>query len=834
MATKRTAADHRLTDERTFPEETCMRAWIETLTQDLVYAIRSFRRSPAFVLVALLSLTLGIGATTAIFSVIYGVLISPYPYAKPGEIWAPQVRGLDGRGGHGYGVDELRPLSQVPAFADVMATSFETVLMTGEFAPESFNGVLLTGNAFNFLGVPPVVGRTIQPTDVRPDGQVEPVVVLSHRLWLRLFEGNPSAIGQTLRLNGRPHTIIGVMPPRFGWYGNDGLWLPLSPTRTDLGGMNPIMRLKPGVSQKVAEAQLDALLKQIATQKPNTFPKNGFTTTLRNYLDITVASGEMRTSLQLLLGAVGFLLLIACANVANLQLARGTARAREMAVRMSIGAGRRRLLRQLLTESMMLSIVGGALGVLFAFGAIQVIVGLMPEFYVPNESRVTINVPVLLFSLVVSVLTGILFGLAPAFHSSKADVTDTLKAGRSTGASAHGGRTRNLLVVVEVALSVVLLVSAGLTARAFFVVQNTDPGITTSNVLLIPVPLPPAKYASLDQRNRFADELQQRVKQLPGVEAASFGLPYGGPGSAFTIFGQPRDESKRLLLNLVGADHLRVFSIPLKRGRMFDASEVQRGDRVALINEEAAKLWSPGTDPIGASVRLDVLERLPSRWVGDTSRPPEVTIIGVTANVLNNGLREAPAPTVILPFTLMAPQQRLLSLRTAGNPNLLLNPVRAQVRAIDTDQPLGRPFTVSEIIEQEIVQPRFTMALFTAFAVLGLALAAAGIYSVLSFHVTRRTHELGVRMALGAPRGHVLALMLTMGGRLVGAGLLVGLLASIASTRVLRSQLVGIQAADPLAYAVVIAVLGLVTLIACYIPARRAAGVDPIIALRQE
>ena len=370
-----------------------MPRWLETLIQDLGYAARSFRRSPTFVLVTLASLTLGIGATSAIFSVIYGVLIAPYPYARPAEIWSPEVAAIDGRGGHGYMLDELPSLSAVPAFSDVMATSMETVLMTGEFAPESFRGVLMTGNAFNFLGVSPVIGRTIQPTDIRRDGDAEPVVVLSHRLWLRLFEGNPSAVGRTLRLNGRPYTVVGVMPPRFGWYGNDSFWLPLSPTRTDVQWINPIVRLKPGTSNTVAEAQLKALNVRLAVEKPARFPARGFTTTLRNYLDVTVASGEMQTSLRLLLGGVVFLLLIACANVANLQLARGTARGREMAVRMSIGAARLRLLRQLLTESMALSIAGGILGVLFAFVAIRSIVGLMPDFYVPNESRVTINIP---------------------------------------------------------------------------------------------------------------------------------------------------------------------------------------------------------------------------------------------------------------------------------------------------------------------------------------------------------------------------------------------------------------------------------------------------------
>jgi predicted permease len=811
-----------------------MRRWVERLGQDLRYAVRSFRRSPAFVLVALLSLTLGIGATTAIFSVIYGVLIAPYPYAKPGEIWAPEVRAVDGRGGHTYALDELRPLAGVPAFSDVMATSVETVLLTGEFAPESFGGVLLSGNAFNFLGVPPVVGRTIQPTDIRPDGEAEPVVVLSHRLWLRLFEGSPSAIGKTLRLNGRPHTIVGVMPPRFGWYGRDGFWLPLSPTRKDVPWINPIVRLAPGVSKTVAEEQLTALNKRLALEKPAGFPARGFTTTLRNYLDVTVASGEMRTSLRLLLGAVAFLLLIACANVANLQLARGTVRAREMAVRMSIGADRRRLLRQLLTESVLLSLAGGALGVLFAFGAIRSIVSLMPEFYVPNESRVAINVPVLVFSLGVAVVTGIVFGLVPALQASKPDLTDALRAGRSTGAGAHGGRTRNLLVVVEVALSVVLLVSAGLTVRTFFVLQSMDVGIRADRVLIVGVPLPPAKYTTLEQRNRFSQELLDRVGTLPGVEAATFGLPFGGPQSPFAIVGQTSDDSKRIAINLVGADHLRTFGIPLRGGRMFDASEVRRGDRVALINEAAVKLWPAGENPIGARLRLSVLERPPARTLIDTSRPAEVTIIGVMANTRNAGLRSDPAPVVVMPYSIVGQLQRTLAVRAAGDPNLLLNPVRAQVRAMDADQPLGRPLTLGEILGQEVIQPRFTMALFSVFAALGLTLAAAGIYSVLSFHVTRRTHELGVRMALGAPRRHVLGLMLTMGGRLVLMGLVIGVAVSLASTRLLRSQLFGVQPADPLAYAAVALVLGLVALVACYIPARRAAAVDPMVALRQE
>jgi putative ABC transport system permease protein len=338
----------------------------------------------------------------------------------------------------------------------------------------------------------------------------------------------------------------------------------------------------------------------------------------------------------------------------------------------------------------------------------------------------------------------------------------------------------------------------------------------------------------MDKRNRVVQEVLERVAALPGVEAAVVGLPLGGNQSPYTIAGQIRDDSKRITVNLAAADHLRAFGIPLRGGRMYDASEVRRGDRVAVINEAAARLWPAGENPIGSRLRLALLERAPARTFIETARPPEVTIVGVVANTRNAGIRADPAPAVIIPYTIVATLNRTLALRTAGDPNLLLNPLRAEIRAMDPEQPLGRPITLSEILGQEVVQPRFTMALFSTFAALGLALAAAGIYSLLSVHVTRRTHELGVRMALGAPRRHVLGLMLIMGGRLVLIGLVTGVAASIGSTRLLRSQLFGVEAGDPLAYAAVVVLLAVVTLIACYVPARRAAGVDPMVALRQE
>ena len=814
-----------------------MLRWFQSLIQDAGYAIRSYRRSPGFVFVALLSLTLGIGASSAIFSVIYGVLIAPYPYARPNEIWAPTVRGLDGRGGHGHTVDEFVQMANLPPFADVMATSFEQVLLTGEFSPEAFGGILLSGNAFNFLGVPPVIGRTIQPSDIRPDGEAEPVVVLSHRLWIRLFQGEADAIGKTLRLNDRPHTIIGVMPPRFGWYGNEGVWLPLATNRRDRLFVNPIVRLTPGASRQAAETQLHAFYQGRAKEDPTAFPAKGFTTSLVNYMDITVASGDMRASLRVLLGAVGFLLLIACANVANLQLARATTRAREIAVRASIGATPRRLLRQLLTESVLLSLAGGTAGVLFAFGAIRTIVALMPEFYVPNEARVAINVPVLVVSFIVSVLTGILFGLIPAIQGSRLNFVEGLKASRGTGESSRGGRTRNVLVVAEVTLAVVLLVSAGLMVRTFLVLQNVDPGFRAENVLIIGVPLPAAKYTTLERRNQFGEQLLESVAALPGVEAATLGnggLPFGGLQSPFTIEGQSTSEQRRMGINLVGADHLKTFGIPLRAGRMFDRSEVRRGDRVALLNEAALRFWPAGESPLGARLTLAFLERPSAPALAGSDSAAPLTVIGVIANVRNAGFRDAPVPVVLVPYSLVAPLQRGLAVRTSGDPLLLLNPLRAAVRAMDSEQPLGRPVTLSRVLGDQTIQPRFTMALFSAFAGLGLILAAAGIYSVLSFHAARRTQELGVRMALGAPRQHVLAMMMWMGARLVGAGLVVGVGVSLAAARVLRSQLFGVTPSDPLSYVAVAALLGAVALAAAYVPARRASSIDPVVALREE
>jgi predicted permease len=794
------------------------------------FGARVLLKSPGFLAVAVLSLALGIGATTAIFSVVYGVLISPYPYARPGEIWAPQIHDVKNpqQTRFSQAMHEYVELKKLPAFAETMATSPGNRLLTGDRAPETFLTIAVTANAFQFLGVAPAWGRTIQPSDITQDGQPEPVIVLSYRAWKRLFDASPAALGKTVTLNDQPFTVIGAMPPRFGWWTSDGGWVPLPEDPRDNNNVWGIVRLKTGVAPRVGEEQLQALDLRLQQERPDDFPKQGFRSGLTNYLDMTAASGEMESSLRMLFGAVGFLLLIACANVANLQMARGTARAHEIAVRISVGAGRARLFRQLLTESVLLSLAGGALGVLLALGLTQGIVELMPDSYVPNEARVTLNGYVLLFSAMVSVLTGVLFGLAPALKSSKQDLVETLKdSGRSLSGSA-GGRTRAALVVAEI---------ARLTVRGFLKLQSLELGFQPDRVLMVNIPLPPKRYATYQQRISFTERVLAAVGSLPGVQSAAIGnggMPFGGPRSGYSIDGAPKVESRSLFVELISADYPKTMGIALRAGRELSEQEVTHADAVAVINEAASKLWPAGTSPIGSRIRLDLLAKPPRAVLAPAQNQEAVTVVGVIADTRNDGLRNPTAPAAFIPYTLLAPNSRTLALRTRTEPMTLLNAVRERVRGIDRNQPLSRPLTLEDIVGEESVQPRFNMALFTFFGLLGLALAAVGIYSMLSYSVARRTHEIGIRMALGADGRDVLSLMLAMGGRLVLIGLAVGLAGSVALAQFLRSEVFQVPGTDPVALAGVVLLLSATALLACFLPARRAAKLDPMSALRHD
>ncbi len=831
-AARATLGNLMLTKERTRD----MWGWrgLERFWQDIKYGIRSFRRSPGFVFVALLSLALGIGATTALFSVVYGVLIAPYPYANPDRIWAPEVHSPEepAHGWHQYSRREFLELEKLPVFSAAMATDPSRVLLTGDRSPENEIAVQVTGNAFEFLGVKPILGRTIQPFDIGPGGEAAPVTVVSYAFWQRVFSGQPNAIGARIVLDDVPYTIIGVMPPRFGWWTSDGVWVPMSMDLKDTRGINPIVRLAPGVSAVAAAASLHALNVRFAEQNPAHFPRGPFRTSLLNYMDITVASGEMETSLRILMAAVGFLLLIACANVANLQLARTTSRVREIAMRLSIGASRGRIVRQLLTESVLLSMLGGLLGILFAIGLTRATVALMPEFYVPNESRIAVNAYVLAFSFAVSVFTGVLFGLAPALQCTRPNLTDALKEGaRGSGGSAAGGRMRGVLVIAEVALSVILLAGASLAARSFADLLNIDPGFRPEHTLMMSVALPPKQYSTIEKRNLFAQTLLQRVANLPGVEAATIGID--GRPSSYSLEGSPSTPAQRLSVSLIGADYARTLGIPLKRGRTLTENEIAHGAHVALINETSARLWPAGADPIGRHLSLDILANA-GKALLPASPSTGLTVVGILGDFKNNGLRNKTDPGVFVPYTLIAPPSRILALRTRGEPMALLNAIRATAKELDKQVPIERPLTLDQILGQETAQPRFTMVLLACFAALGLALAAAGIYSVISCDVTQKVHEIGVRMALGATRTDVLTMVLNKSGRMVAIGLAAGLAGSLALERIMRFELFGSVRLDWRSVTLVIGALAAVAFLASWWPARRAARMHPVDALRYE
>lgn len=805
---------------------------------DVRFALRQLWKRPAFTAVAAGTLALGIGAATALFSVVYGVLISPYPYAAPEKIWAPGISTSAGaQRVRPFRYDAYEELTRLPAFADVMATSPGSRLLRGSFAPESITTIEMTANAFQFLGVPPVLGRGLERSDVLPTGEARPVVVLSFRRWQQAFGGATDVLGKTLRLDDVEHQVVGVMPPRFGWWTSDGVWVPMGRTASDRL-VFPIARLREGTSRHVAEQQWQALVPRLIAAHPEGFPRQSARGILTNYLDVTVASGPMQQSLRLLFGAVVLLLLIACANVANLQLARASARGREIAVRLSLGASRGQIVRQLLTESVLLALVGGVAGLACAYGIIGVMVDLMPAFFVPNEARIELNAIAFAFCAAVSVASGVVFGLAPAVQTSRPDLTTALKDEARGMSAGRRGLTRNALVVAEVAVSVILLVSAVLTVRSFTTLQQMDLGFEPEGLVAIGVPLPPQTYNTRDARDRFARELVERVRTLPDVEAVSIGnggMPFGGPPSPYSIDGQPAPDGRRVVLHLAGEEFWRVLKAPITRGRAFTDREVAAGDNVAVINEAAARLWPAGENPIGRRMRLDLLDNVGNPAIlSKEPSSPDVLVVGVMGDVRNEGLQRETQPAVVLPYTLVAPPQRTLAVRTRGPEAPLIKALREQAMALDPSLPLSSPYTGPQVVAEQTAQPRFTMALFTAFGALGLTLAMAGLYSVLSYLVSMRRREIGIRLALGAQRSEIVRLIGRAGLGLVAAGLVIGSIGSLVLVRLLASQIDVFARAsiDPMLFVIVALLLGSAALAACVLPARRASGVTPTEAMR--
>ena len=806
---------------------------------EIRFALRQLRKSPAFTIIAILTLALGIGANTAIFSVVNAVLLRPLPYKAPDQlvmIWEASQK------------DEIdkEPLS-FPNFNDyrAQAQSFEgigaftnsaPILSAGDGEPERLTGAAVIGDFFSVLGVEPVLGRKFLPEE-NEDGKNR-VVILSHAFWQRRFGADPNLVGQQITLNGNQYTVVGVMPPAF----QDPvaaakrpveLWVPLALTegmRNSRRGdfLQVIARLKPNVSADQARAELQGIAKRLEQQYPDT--NTGWTSfPVPLHQELT---GNIRPALLVLLGAVAFLLLIACANVANLLLARASARQREIAVRSALGASRARIIRQLLTENVLLSLAGGAAGLLLAFWGTQALLAISPG-NIPRLQSIGIDPQVLLFTIGISLATGVLFGLAPAVIVSKLNLNDTLKeGGRSSAEGAGGRRVRNGLAIAEIALSLILLVGAGLLIRSFLRLQEVKPGFNPDNVLTAQLALPVAKYAENQQVVNFYDQLLERLSPQPGVKAASVttALPMGGGGDFLAFFVEGRrvartDRVPDAESRVVGPDYFRTMEIALRRGRLLTEQETQDAPRAAVINETLAKKYFAGEDPIGKRITF-----------GDPQSPEATwwTIVGIVGDVRQSSLATEPYSQVFRVYK-QAPQRGMtVVVRTAGEPTSMVNTLRQQVWALDRQQPLHNVRTLEQVLADSIARPRFNTLLITILAGVALVLAAVGIYGVISYSVTQRTHEIGVRMALGASSGNVLRLVVGQGMFLAGVGLAVGVVGAFAVTRIMGSLLYDVTATDPLTYIVLVALLGFIALIASYIPARRAMRVDPVIALRNE
>jgi len=814
---------------------------METLGQDVRYALRKLRKTPGFAAVAILTLAIGIGASTAIFSVVENILLDPFPYPDAQRFMSIQIHNTEenqpgGRSGF-RGPEFLDFAEQNQVFDSAIGKDSVDVLYRSGEGTQQLTGSYVTPGTFEFLGMPALLGRVLQPADYEPG--TAPVFVLRYKTWVKEFGADLNILNKNFVLNDMPRTLIGVMPPRFAW-GDADLWVPLKPTRAgeDLSysGSFPhywyfLGRLKPGVSAKQAEADLNVVAKQLATLYPKDYPKH-FTVKVVSLTDSV--AGQFRTTLYIVLSAVVLLLLIGCGNVANLLLAEATTREKEFAIRSALGASRMRLIRQLLVESLMLALGGATLGTLLAWGGLKFLVGLMPRDVVPVEAVIQLNTPVLLFTLGVAILTALIFGLVPALKAARKDLNEPLRdSGKGVSSGFRHGRLRDAVVVLEVALSLTLLVAAGLLMRSFAALREVHLGLQPDHILVVRLPLPVERYKTADQVTGFFRPLLQRLKALPGVvDAAETSAlpPYGGIGSEIEVPGKAHSEKWSAFVQLCSEEYFPVLKIRFLDGRTFNEGEVAGARKVAVVNQTFVKKFLPGDNPIGRQVRIAQLAEF-----ADKVADPTFEIIGQVADAKNRGLQDAPEPEVWVPYTVTGSANRGILVRTSQEPMSMMNAVRHEVWAIDSNVALTLTGTLEGYISQfSYAGPRFGFMLMTIFASIGLILVTIGVYSVLAYTAAQRTQEIGIRMALGAQASDVLGMVVRMGLGLVAAGVGIGVLASLAMGRIIATQLWGVSAYDPWTLTCVPLVLLTTGLLACWLPARRAARVDPMVALRYE
>jgi putative ABC transport system permease protein len=808
---------------------------IETLIQDLRYGARMLMKNPGFTLLAVLTLALGIGATTTIFSAIQNILLDPFPYKDADRVVAIQIHDTsssrpDGRSWF-QAPEFLDYQEQSRSFDEVIGITLDDVLYDSGPGMEQFSGGYVTPNTFGFLGVPAELGRVITPDDATPGAP--PVFVMAHKLWVNRYNQDPTILGRTFTLNGTPTTLVGIMPPRFIFYDAD-LWIARAmergAPRSNRDYWLFLAKLKRGVTNQQAQSDMELIARRLAQVYPDNYPRN-FGVRVVSWFDSIFV--QFRKTLYTTAAAVGLLLLIACSNVANMLLARATAREKEMAIRAAMGASRMRMVGQLLTESLLLALGGAVVGCLFSYAGIKGLMMLRYDNFIPGEAQIRLNLAALLFSLGTAVITAALFGLAPALQTVRRNLVEPLKgASHGAGGGFGQGRMRNALVVFEVALSLVLLSGAGLLMRSFVKLQQTDLGFNPENILFARLPFPRDQYATASEKQRFYEQLLSRLRALPGVVAATETTslpPYGGIDSDIDIVGKTHAEKWRAMFQLCSEGYFPTLQLRTVLGRALSETEVDGARKVAVVNQSFVNKFLGNEYPIGQKVKINMLESMPDSPVKD----PVFEIIGVISDARNQGIQESPAPEMFVPYTITGAFERGVMIRTSAPPLSLLNDVRREIRAVDRSVALTQTGSLEDFLKRySYAEPRFGLVLMSVFAIVGLALVAMGVFSVIAYTVSRLTREIGIRMALGAGTADVARMVLWMGLKLVGLGVGMGLLASFAMTRVIANQLWGVSPRDPLTLGAAVTVVALAGLAACYFPARRAAKVDPMVALR--
>ncbi len=805
--------------------------WVEDLLQDLRYGVRMLMKNPGFALVAVITLAAGIAANTTIFSVADALILRPFNFPNQERLVMVWVRGIDKGGFHGVvapgNFNDWREQNQ--SFEQIIAIHWRSFDLTGAHQPERFVGHGVSAGFFDALGVKPALGRAFLPGEDEPGR--DQVVVLKHSLWERRFGSDPNIVGRALTLNAKTFTVIGVAPPDFNFPFNGGeIWAPLAfddKMKQERGRnyLQPMGLLKPGVSIAQADADLDA----ISRRAQQLFPKAnaGHSAIVVGMAEGFVDMAQMYVTP--LVGTVAFVLLIACANVANMLFSRAFGRQKEIAVRLALGASRWRLVRQLLTESLLLALVGGAIGLLLSVWAVDMLKAAMPEDFaklIPGWDHFSVNRTVLLFTLGISMLTGVLFGLTPAWQASKPNLDETLKEG-AKGASSTGSRhrLRGALVVAEVALSLVLLVGAGLMIRSFVAMLRDDTGFNPHSVLSFNLLLSGEKYPEA-QRRGFYDQLLKRLETLPGVVAAGATsiLPMSGnsENNTFEIAGRPPFEKGKgpdAGYRVVTPGYFDAIGMSLRRGRGFTASDNELAPGVVIINETLASRFFPNQEAIGQRIITD-------------GAPME--IVGIVGDVKDLGLDRVPRPSLYVPYAQNPRTNMGIALRAATEPTALAAAARDEVMKLDPAQPVSNLKTVERMIHERTSPKRIMAAMMGVFAAIALLLAGVGLYAVMAYAVSQRTHEIGVRLALGARAGDILRLITGQGLRLTLVGLALGMAGAFALTRVMEPLLYGVTATDPLTFILISLSLAGVALLACWIPARRATRVDPMVALKCE